>query len=101
MWGRLFISGKIIEDVYNSYGVNGGKTSSDRTDTGSPLEEKRRSTLLQILAKEIIVDSGGQIINYILNSQFTYLRSLVDNLFTPSNGEDGPEQIRIGATLKK
>lgn len=64
------------------------------------LDEKQRSTLVQILVKQIIVDSTGEIVDYQLNSPFVYLRSLVDNLSTPSNGEGGSEHIREGTPSK-
>lgn len=47
--------------------------------------------------KRIIVDADGEIIDYELNSPFVYLRSLVQGLSTPGNGEGGSEQIREGA----
>ena len=63
----------------------------------SRLDEKQRSTLLQILAKRIIVNIEGEIIDYELNSPFGYLHSLVNFLFTPSNREGcGSEQIHVG-----
>ena len=55
--------------------------------------------LLQILAKRIIVDADGEIIDYELNSPFVYLRSLVQGLSTPRNGKGGSEQIREGAQV--
>jgi hypothetical protein len=64
------------------------------------LDEKQRSTLLQILAKRIIVDADGEIIDYELNSPFVYLRSLVDDLSTPGNREGGSEQVPEGAQAK-
>src|SRR5688500_1357780 len=43
------------------------------------LEKKQQSILLQILAKKIIVNSLGEIIEHELNSPFMYLGSLVQN----------------------
>jgi len=62
------------------------------------LNEKQKSTLLQILVKRIIVNSDGEIIAHELNSPFIYLRTLVDAFFPPRNGEGcGSEQILFGA----
>jgi hypothetical protein len=44
------------------------------------LEEKQQSTLLQILAKQIIVDTQGKIVGHELNSPFVYLGSLVQSV---------------------
>jgi site-specific DNA recombinase len=64
------------------------------------LDDKQKSTLLQVLAKRIIVDGDGEIIDYELNSPFVYLRSLVNTLFSPSNGEGcGSEQSHVGALV--
>ena len=66
----------------------------------SRLDEKQKSTLLQILAKRIIVSGDGEIIDHVLNSPFLYLRSVVDYFFTPSNREgSGSEQIHVGAPI--
>ena len=62
------------------------------------LDEKQKSTLLQILAKRIIVDADGEIIDHELNSPFVYLQNLLKSLFSPRNGEGcGSEQIHVGA----
>ena len=61
----------------------------------------QRSTLLQILAKQIMVDPHGEIIEHELNSPFVYLRSLAQGLSTPGNGKGGSEQIREGAQILK
>ncbi len=123
--GRLFITSKISEEVYGQLRTEWQEklrhmeltlTELERdatvhlddldaalflltkvADLYPRLDEKRRSTLLQILAKQIIVDATGEIIDHELNSPFTYLRSLVDNLSAPDNGEGGSEQIREGA----
>ena len=60
------------------------------------LEEKQRSTLLQILVKRIIVNAAGEIIDYELNSPFVYLHSLVRGLAVPSNGNGEPGQANPG-----
>jgi len=59
----------------------------------------KRFAILQILAKRIMVDADGEIIEYELNSPFVYLRSLVQGLSTPRNGKGGSEQIREGASI--
>ena len=57
-------------------------------------------TLLQILAKRIIVDVTGALIDYELNSLFVYLRSLIQNLSASGNGEGWcSEQIHEGASI--
>jgi hypothetical protein len=45
------------------------------------------------------VDPHDEIIEYELNSPFVYLRSVVDDLFTPDFREGGSEQIREGAQI--
>ncbi len=124
--GRLFITEKISEEVYNQLrkewqeklrhiDLTLAELERDATvhlddldaalllltkvaDIYPRLEEKQRATLLQILVKQIIVDSTGEIIDYQLNSPFVYLRSLVENLSTPcKKGEGGSEHIREGA----
>jgi hypothetical protein len=60
-----------------------------RFNGGYP-EIHRRSLLgirLQILAKQIIVDPHGKIVEHKLNSPFVYLRSLAQNLSTPEAGK--------------
>lgn len=53
------------------------------------LEKKQQAILLQILAKQIIVDLHGKISEHELNSPFVYLRSLVQDVSTLGNGEGG------------
>ena len=60
------------------------------------LDTKQRGTLLQVLAKQIIVDAKGNIVKHELNSPFVYLRSLVQNLSTPGSGDGGSEHVRLG-----
>ena len=60
------------------------------------LEEKPRSTLLQILVKRIIVDANGEIIDYELNAPFVYLHSLVQGLSASGNGKGGLTQAKRG-----
>lgn len=126
--GRLFITEKISEEVYNQLRrewqeklrhieLTLAELGRDAVvhlddldaalllltkvaDLYPRLEAKQRSTLLQILIKQIIVDSTGEIVDYQLNSPFVYLRSLVDSLSTPCKGEGGSERIREGAPPK-
>lgn len=60
------------------------------------LEKKQQGTLLQILAKRIIVDSQGAILEHELNSPFIYLHSLVQNFSTPESGDGSSEHNRSG-----
>jgi hypothetical protein len=123
--GRLFITGKIGEGSYNQLRAEwqeklrnlelnladlerDASIHLDDLDAALALmakmgvlyprlDEKHRSTLLQILAKRIIVAPDGEIVDYELNSPFVYLRSIVDEISTPGTGEDGSEQVREGA----
>ncbi len=65
------------------------------------LDEKQRATLLQVLVKRIIVGADGEIVDYELNSPFTYLKSLIEELFAPGNGEGGSGHTREGAHQSK
>ena len=60
------------------------------------LDKKKQSILLQILAKQIIVDPHDKIVDHELNSSFVSLRSLVQNLSTPGSGEGSSEHVRPG-----
>jgi hypothetical protein len=61
------------------------------------LDGKQQNTLLQILAKRIIVDPQGEILEHELNSPFVYLRSLLQRLSTSGNGKGGSENIPLEA----
>jgi len=124
--GRLYITGKITEEAYEQLhsewqeklrNIELTMAEMEREPTirindldialvlltkvrqlYSRLDEKQKSTLLQILAKQIIVNCNGEIIDHKLNSPFLYLRSVVDYFFTPSNREGcSSEQIHVGA----
>lgn len=127
--GRLFITEKISEEVYSKLRSewqeklrhveltlaeleHDATVHLDDLDTAlllltkiadlyPRLDEKKRSVLLQIIAKQIIVDADGEIIHHQLNSPFVYLRSLVDDLSAPGNGEGGSEHIREGALIRE
>ena len=64
-----------------------------------PRLKKQQSILLQILAKQIIVDPHGEIIEHELNSPFVYLRSRVQNLSAPGSGDGSSEYVRLGVHL--
>lgn len=61
------------------------------------LSKNDRATLLQILAKRIIVDSQGEIIDSELNSPFAYLRYIADEFQNLDIEKSGSDQIRLGA----
>jgi hypothetical protein len=110
--GRLFITGKMSEETYNQLRrewqeklhhleltlAELERKVSFHLDDLDPamalmakvadlyprLEKQQQGILLQILAKQIIVDPHGKIVEHELNSPFVYLRSLVQNLSTPS-----------------
>ena len=44
------------------------------------LPQKKRASLLQILAKKLIVDDRGSIIDYELNKPFVYLHEIAEKL---------------------
>lgn len=119
--GRLLITGKMSEEVYDQLRsewiekIRHAETSLDELErnTGyhlsdldaalalmtklailyARLEEKEQAILLQILAKRIIVDSLGEIINYDLNSPFRYLESVTKNFRVSDNTGRGSEQV--------
>ncbi|MDH3944511.1 MAG: recombinase family protein [Anaerolineae bacterium] len=120
--GRLFISGKIGDDAYNRLRKEWKekllnleiKLSEVKKDASvhiddldlaltllanvqelyPRLDNKQKSTLLQILANRIIVDRDGEFLDIELNSPFTYLQSLVDRHIIRKGGS---EQLREGA----
>jgi hypothetical protein len=101
---RLFLVGKLSEEVYDQLRAEWQEKALhaqnrldhlerevgnylDDLDTAlvllaragalyERLDKKQRSTLLQILARRIIVDAGGEIIDHELHSPFTYLTSI-------------------------
>jgi hypothetical protein len=65
------------------------------------LGEKERRTLLQILARRIIVDANGEIIDYNLHSPFTYLTSIQTNCPRSSSPHGhGSTQVRLGTPTR-
>ncbi len=62
------------------------------------LEEEHRAALLRILAKRIIIDTQGKIVDYELNSPFSYLDRIVANLRSISVCRSS-EQVALGVPL--
>jgi hypothetical protein len=127
--GRLFITGKMSEEAYNQLRrewqeklrhleLTIAELEREATfhlddldaalalmakvaDLYPRLEKKQQGILLQILAKQIIVDPQGAIIEHELNSPFVYLRSLTQSLSTPGNGDGSSEHVRSGALISQ
>lgn len=124
--GRLFITGKISEEAYNQLRVEWQDNirntearliEAERNISAvmvdldmalvllakvnilyERLDNKNKARLLKILAKRIIIDPDGQIIDYELNSPFTYLRYLDEGLNAlQSYPVRDSEQVRLGA----
>jgi site-specific DNA recombinase len=64
------------------------------------LEEKQQATLLQVLAKQIMITPEGEIIGQELHSPFVYLRSIADDFDSSNPLERGSEQVRLGALIR-
>lgn len=64
------------------------------------LGPKERSTLLQILVKQFIVDQHGQIIDCQLHAPFALLRFLVEELSTLGVESHSSSQIPVGAQIE-
>lgn len=126
--GRLFITGKISEEAYNQLRVewqDNIRNTEARLNEAERnvsaimvdldmalvllakvnilyerLDNKNKARLLKILAKRIIIDPDGQIIDYELNSPFTYLRYLDEGLNAlQSYPVRDSEQVRLGAQV--
>ena len=123
--GRLFISGKISEETYtqlrtewqeNIRNKDARLFKAERNMNAilvdldialillanvsilyERLENKNKANLLKILAKRIITNPDGQIIDQELYSPFTYLRSIAESIENPSNSSRDSEQVRLGA----
>jgi hypothetical protein len=65
------------------------------------LGDKERSTLLQILVKQFIVDQHGKIIDCELHAPFAFLRYLVEELYTLGSESHSSSQLRLGAQIFK
>ena len=61
------------------------------------LDEKSQARLLKIVAKRIIINPDGQIIDHELHSPFTYLWSIAQGLEDPGSSHRNLEQVRLGA----
>lgn len=124
--GRLFITSKISEEVYNQLRVEWQENirntearliEAERNISAvmvdldmalvllskvnilyQRLDDKSKARLLKILVKRIIIDPDGQIIDYELNSPFTYLWCLNEGLkFPQCSPVRDSEQVRLGA----
>lgn len=58
-------------------------------------------TLLRLLAKRIIVNCTGEIVDYQLNTPFTYLRHLAESYEAAQTEDSGSEQISLGVPGKR
>jgi hypothetical protein len=66
------------------------------SDLYSRLKEREQAKLLRIIAKCIIVDVDGQVVDYGLNSPFAYLHNLVIDLQSIDKPACGSDQTRLG-----
>lgn len=60
------------------------------------LEQEKKKVLLRILAKRIIVNPEGEMIQPELNAPFTYLKSLVDDFSTNNHTKRGSCFVQLG-----
>jgi site-specific DNA recombinase len=124
--GRLYITGKISEEVYNQLRLEwqdnirvceGKLSEAERSISAvmvdldmalfllancsvlfNRLDEKGKVRLLKILAKRIIINREGEIIDQEFHSPFTYLRFLGNGMEDHSGSIScGSEQVRFGA----
>ena len=112
--GRLYITEKISEETYtqlrtewqeNLRNINAMLVDLDIALLllakihllYERLDEKSQSKLLKILAKKIIIDQEGRIIDHELHSPFTYLRGLAEEIEDPSSPCRVSAQARSGA----
>jgi hypothetical protein len=65
----------------------------------SRLEKKDKTTLLQIMAKKVIIDSEGEIVDHELHSPFLYLSTLADSISDKSEEGYGSEHVRFGPSF--
>jgi hypothetical protein len=64
------------------------------------MKESDQAKLLHVIARRIMIDSEGEIIDHELHSPFAYLRSLVDGFSTEDPPECGSEQPLGGAPAR-
>jgi hypothetical protein len=67
----------------------------------SRLSKKEQANLLQILAKRIIVNPDGEIIDHTLNSPFMYIFSIAAGFRELDSNWRGSEQVHVGAQVQK
>ncbi len=60
------------------------------------LEIEKKTILLRILAKRIMVNPEGEITGPELNAPFTYLKSLVDDFSNNNLSERGSSFVQLG-----
>ena len=127
--GRLFITGKMSEETYtqlrgewqeNIRNTEARLVKSERNTHAimvdldlalallskahllyERLDEKSQARLLKILAKRIIINPDGQIIDHELHSPFTYLWSIAQGLENPNSSHCNSEQVRLGAHTRR
>ena len=127
--GRLLISGKISENAYDQLRIEWHEKNlntqlkiqelefdasrylddlevalvlmANLSTLFQRLETKQKTLLLQIIAKQIIINRQGEIISCELHSPFSYLSSLASMLNYESEEGCGSEQIRLGAPNSK
>jgi hypothetical protein len=61
------------------------------------LPKKQRRSILQILAKRLIVNQLGEIVGYELNKPFAYLHRITGGNIPIKNISGGSDQVRLGA----
>ena len=126
--GRLFIMGKISEETYEQLRREWQEKLHDIEEKLSEVERNARSlmvdldlalilvsnlpilfdrldqnkqaTLLKIIAKRIIINSDGQIVDQELHSPFTYLLRIADGLENQGIPYRCSEQIRSGVLVE-
>ena len=59
------------------------------------------STLLQILARRIIFDTNGEMVDYELISPIVHFRSILQNLSAPASGDGSSEHVRLGVSISQ
>jgi DNA invertase Pin-like site-specific DNA recombinase len=110
--GRLVVSNKISESAYDQLLIEELEFDASRylddlevalvlmaniASLFERLDEKLKTELLRIIVKRIIINTQGEIISHELHSPFTYLTTLVDQLFRINEEECGSEHVRHGS----
>jgi hypothetical protein len=122
--GRLYITGKITEEAYEKLHsewqeklrineLNLAELEREArihvsdldlalalmtkmADLYSRLDEKQQGTLLQILAKKIVINGEGKIVDHTLNTPFVYLCSLADTLLSSKENSGIAHDVSTG-----